>query len=208
MKQPRRLPYLERIEANLVLPRGFDGMWSVMLALDEDGPWTARDVWGRMNENIGSVHKYLRRLKLAGIAKEVGERLTGGRNPQAAPLYRLTQRPLETPRLREDGSALPEPLIETLWRTIKMAKAFTAPELAALAARDGRAVNVTSARGYCDRLTRAGLLGRTIGSDRQSRYQLLVNAGAKAPKVLAGRVVYDPNAGRVLGDMPVREVQP
>ena len=208
MKQPRRLPYLERVNANLVLPRGYDGMWRVMLDLDEAGPWTVRDVWGRMNENIGSVHQYLRRLKLAGIARQVGERLTGGKNPQAAPLYRLTQRPLETPRLREDGTAQPEPLIETLWRTIKMAKAFTAAELAALAGRDGRIVNVASARSYCDNLTRAGLLGRTIGNDRQSRYQLLVNAGAKAPKILAGHIVYDPNAGQVLGDMPVREVQP
>lgn len=204
----KRLSYIERVEATLVLPRGYDGIWSVMLQLDDAGPWSARDVMLQTNENIGSVHQYLRRLKLAGIAVGTGSRMMGGRNPQPAPLYRLTRHTAETPRLAKDGTERPEPVIEILWRTIKMAKAFTAAELAELAGRDGKPVNVNTARSYCDHLHRAGLLARTVGADRLTRYAIRASVGAKAPKILAGRIVFDPNARAVVGEGVAREVQP
>lgn len=204
----RRLPYLDLVEAKLRVPRGEGGLWTVMRRLDESGPWSARDVWLETNENRGSVHQYLRRLKLAGIVADAGTRMMGGKNPQRAPLYRLVRRPIETPRIDRHGRELPEPLIEILWRTVKMAKTFTAAELAQLAGREGKPVNVNSARSYCDRLHHAGLLSRSVGADRLTRYGLIRNIGAKAPKILASRIVFDPNANAVIGEGVAREVAP
>lgn len=203
-----RLPYLEFVSVKTRIPRGESGIWSVMVELDASGPWSARDIWTRTAENAGSTHQLLRRLKAGGYVEQVGEKITGGRNPQVAPLYRLKSRPVEMPRLRKDGTPLPELAIDTLWRTIKMAKTFTASELADLASRGVRPINSNTARSYCDHLTRAGVLSRVTGKDRRSRYTLIHNVGAHAPKVLASRIVFDPNTQTVLGDADAREVSP
>jgi hypothetical protein len=202
-----KLRYLEFVEAQRRIPRGTAGIWAVMLELDSNGPWSVRDVWLRTQENPGTVHQYLRPMLAAGIAIRVGERMMGGKNPQPAPLYRLTQRPLEMPRLYPDGSPKPERICETLWRTIKMAKSFMPEELAELASREGRPINVNTVHGYCNMLTHAGVLKRTFGPNRKRRYTLIMNVGAKSPRVLESKIVYDPNSQKVLGEICVREVE-
>lgn len=195
--------YLHDARTPSRLPRYNEGIWSVILDLDAAGPWTVRDIWRRMNTNIGTIHKYLRRLRRGGYAIEAGFRLTNGKNPQRAPLLRLAKRPPEAPRLWPDGSEQPEPVVETLWRTIKMTKTFTAPELADLAK-----ANVNTARTYCDDLTRAGVLARSKGADRWSRYRLIRVTGAKAPRVLDDKSVFDPNSNTLLCEAPVRRAKP
>jgi hypothetical protein len=204
---PRR-PFLEQLELQAELPRGNAGLWSIILRLDEAGPWTASDVDGQTNLNPGTARGLVRRLVAGGYATRVGSRTTRGRNPQEAPLYRLTSRPAEVPRLAPDGTAYPELLIERLWRVIKMAKEFTADELTALATTEDRPINPLSARSYCDRLARAGVLARATRRGAEPRYRLTRNLGARAPKILAAKVVYDPNAGEVLETASLREVQP
>lgn len=202
----QRLPYLAKVEATL--PVTIDDIWSIIRDLDEAGPWTAGDVSRATNLNAGLPRDVVRRLKAAGYVDHVGSRTTGGKNPQRAPLYRLNRRPVSWPRLQRDGSSAPEPIIETLWRTAKMAKAFTADELAALAARDGVSVNPNTARSYCDRLVGVGVLARSLGPNRRTMFRLVRNLGRRAPKVLAAKVVFDPNSGEVLGKAELAEVRP
>ncbi len=203
-----RLPYLERVTVDLTLPRSEEALWKLILKLDEVGPWTARMIADATQINPGTPRRLLRRLLQAGIAAQVGEHRTRGKNPQAAPLYRLTRRPLEMPRLNDDGSERLEPLMETLWRTMKMAKTFTLKELAALAEAEGSPVNQSYVGGYCNTLVHAGVLAKIPSVTRETRYRLLRNVGQRAPKILQGKIVFDPNARSVLGTVVAVEARP
>jgi hypothetical protein len=203
-----RGPYLDYVALQAEMPRGNDGLWSVILKLDAAGPWSASDIEGETNLAKGVGRNMVRRLAAGGYAVQVDERTTRGKNPQIAPLYRLAARPAEAPRLKPDGTPLPEPVIEVLWRAMKMTGHFTASELAELASTEERPINLNTARSYCDRLTRAGVMARATRRGEEPRFRLIRNLGARAPKVLATRVVYDPNAGKVVDAEPLREVAP
>ena len=208
MRIPRE--FIARLELKARYPIGFDGFWSIMLKLDLDGPWTANDIYVRTACQRGTPRDYIRRLKAAGIVVQVGDRSSGrDKARQRAPLYRLTQRPLDAPRILRDGTVRPEPLIETIWRAAKMVKSFTADDLAALIeGPGGRAVNRNTIISYCDRLVGVGVMGRSGKRGHHSRYRLIQNLGARAPKVLSTKVVFDPNANAVLGTPELSEVSP
>ncbi|MCO5082614.1 MAG: hypothetical protein M9955_13285 [Rhizobiaceae bacterium] len=208
MKLPK--DFLSRLEIKARYAIGFDGIWSVMLDLDREGPWTAGDVCAMTTGNPGTPRDFIRMLKKAGFVAVVGERAAGAaRAKQKAPLYRLTQRPLDPPRVQRDGRVLPEPLIETIWRSIKMAKQFTADELVAVMSKPGEpAASRNTVISYCDRLASVKVLTKVAKRGQASRYRLAKNLGAKAPKVLGTKVVFDPNAGVVMGEAELSEVAP
>jgi len=201
-----RYTYLEFLQVKAEVPRGNDGIWSVILDLDQAGPWTARDVTQQTNVNAGTPRDYIRCLSAAGIVVVVGSRRTGGKNPQDAPLYRLTRRPIEAPRVRRDGSLIPEAANETLWRTMKMLKVFTASELADFACSEGRTMNRNYAHSFANALVHAGVLVKVPSKTRDTRYRLIRNVGARAPKILQTRLVLDPNTNTVIGRAVAREV--
>ena len=139
----------------------------------------------------------------------MGERRAKSGKNVWVPLYRLTQRPAETPRLDRQGNRLREPTIQTLWRTIKMVKIFTVPELAELASTPDHTVSVPSAGRYVTHLAR----GRVIAplpkaAGEPPRYRLVRDIGARAPIILKTLSLYDPNANVVLGDSESIEAQP
>lgn len=115
-----------------------------------------------------------------------------------------------TPRVRRDGTVLPEPGQERLWRAMKMLGTFTAHDIAAgSAAEDASPVPVTTARRYIGHLMGVGVLapvGRSTGPDAQ--WRLVRNLGGAAPKILQTKAIYDPNAKKILGAPKVREVAP
>ncbi len=203
-----RLPFLERVKVDLALPRTEEGFWRVILDLDAQGSWTASDVSNASNVNVGTSRVFIRKLKAGGYLKDAGERLTGGRNPQAAPLYRLTRRPSRAPRLTDEGAPIEERGIDTMWRSMKMLKSFTAVELA-----EAAGVKSTTAHSYSTALAHAGVLRKGFrppkaGRRRETSFTLIWNVGALAPKILATRLVFDPNAGEVIGGGVAREVSP
>lgn len=201
--------FFTRLEMSIRVPVGRDALWACLLDLDGEGPWTAGEFARRTNLNVGTPRDLVRQLRAGGYLKDVGYKLTGGKNPQEAPLYRLTKRPLQAPRLRRDGTVHPERGIERLWRAMKMAKTFTIAELAQLAdGGDGAPVNRRTVGAYCNRLAAAGVLGRVPTADRETRYRLVRNLGSKAPKILETKVIFDPNANVVIGEATAREVAP
>ena len=72
------------------VPRGYDGYWTIIRALDERGPWTVSQVDGETNVDRADVAQYVRRLVKAGVARIVGER--PNKNGAPAKLHRLAQR--------------------------------------------------------------------------------------------------------------------
>lgn len=196
-------PFLDRVEASLRLPVSNQGIWEVILELDAAGPWSPGQVQRRTNLNKGTPRKLIRALLAGGYLKASGFETTKGKNPQAAPLYRLNSRPIMVPRLHSDGSEMPERGIEGLWRAMKMLKVFTSIELA-----EGTGQRINTADNYCRVLARAGVLASSVLPSRRIQYRLVVNVGALAPKILATRVVFDPNTKTIIGEADTAEVSP
>lgn len=185
-------------------PRGRDGLWAMLLNLDAKGPWSNGDAMRATNLNRGTLHEFLGRLRKAGFIEQVADRPHRRGGPAIA-LYRLTRRPIETPRVSREGKILPELLHDRLWRTIKMLKAFALDDLVAAATDADRHVNRNSAAGYVNELARVGILAKS-GPLHVRRFRLIRNVGALAPKLLTTKIVFDPNSRTVIGEAEAREV--
>lgn len=201
---PRR-PLLETVALNAKVPRGRDGIWSVIRDLDiASGEWTITDVHERTNVPRQTVRDVVLPLVRGGYAEVVRtEKHPKSSTPSA--VYRLTERPAEAPRLRRDGTALAPLQTEAIWRSIRMAKTFTDAELSGLAEADARTVER-----YVGELKSAGVLVAVEpgGPGKPARWRLLRDLGPRAPKILRAHIVFDPNAGAVIGTPVAREVAP
>jgi hypothetical protein len=191
-------PLLEMVQLSLAVPRGEDGFWSVIKGLDDLGrPWTANDVIRRTNVSRRLVTGYLRKLRLGGFIDLVDTHPAGRGGIPSVHVYKLVKKPAVAPRLRKDGSELPETAKEQLWRTMKMVRIFGAADLVA-ACPD---IPLATARNYACSLAAAGVL-----SQNGHVFRLVNNLGHQAPKVLAAKLVYDPNSKKVVGKSVAREV--
>lgn len=188
--------HVDLVALNLRVPRGYEGFWEVIRSLDETGEWTVADIVARSNVETRSVSQYVQGLREAGIAVMVGEVAGGPGFP--AKRYRLQQRPIIAPRVRRDGTILPEQSIEIMWRCMKMLKVFTFEDLISSFDKD---VNASTCKNYMNDLCRAGVLARSIkgGPGRPTTYRLVKNVGARAPKVLLSKMVFDPNSRTIIG---------
>lgn len=197
--------HLELVELNLRVPRGYEAFWTVIRDLDRAGPWTVADVVARSNVHTRTVSQYIERLARAGIADVVAER-PPYRGAFPARVYRLTRSPVEAPRLARDGSELPETANQVMWRAMKMLKVFGAAELA----EHCPGISLSTVRSYVVLLAKAGVLAlaRKRRPDAEGRYRVAQNLGSRAPKILAARIVFDPNAGRIVGEVHGVEVKP
>ncbi|RWC58893.1 winged helix-turn-helix domain-containing protein [Mesorhizobium sp.] len=190
---------LDIVQMSIAVPRGEAGYWSIILDLDLGGPWTVREICDRTNVKTQAVGRYVRKLRLAGIAQVV-EKKTAKRGLDNVPqtvVYRLVKRPLVAPRISLAGEIY-EKNIDRLWRAIKMAKVFSGAEMAALCPD----VPPRSVEAYLYALSTAGVLSGT-----PKRYRLARNVGMQAPKVLATKAVYDPNSKTVIGIPVATEVK-
>lgn len=202
-----RSTILQTVQLSASVPRGEDGFWSIIRDLDQVGVWTVRQVHDRTNVTSRQVADYVRRLRLGGFAQvvdEVSMLPNGGKLPPAR-LYRLVKHPVIAPRLRNDGSVLPEREHDQLWRAMKMAKDWTVGDLCEYCP-DIASNNIYR---YCRRLAAAGILSRTgSAAEKDVRYRLVRNLGLLAPRVLATDFVFDPNTKSVVGASASREVKP
>lgn len=200
--------HLDMVKANLRVPRGNDAYWKLILELDQAGPWTIRQLVARSNVSTGTIGQFVDALQLAGIATIVGRDTPRRAHMPGAAHYRLARRPVDTPRLRRDGTELPEPQIQVLWRTLRMIKVFSPRELVELASEGGGEVNLSHARGYLSLLSAAGIIVQVKpnGAGDEGRYRLARDLGPRAPKILQARMIFDPNANQVVGDAQSREV--
>lgn len=194
---------VEQLQVNFVVPRGDAGFWSIILELDASGPWGWRDVDKRSNVHERSVRDYVNRLELAGFAERVVQGETGLK--AKATRYRLVKRPLEAPRIDRKGNLYPESKTQRLWRTMRMVKSFTLPELTSLAAGEDMPMSLKLAKNFTQALVSVGVVqpfASTASADRL--YRLVRDLGPLAPVISLTKVVFDPNAKAVIGQ-PVLE---
>ncbi|WP_027143176.1 hypothetical protein [Mesorhizobium sp. WSM3626] len=194
-------PLLDMVKLNLAVPRGEAGFWTVIKELDRVGrPWTANDVSRRTNVSRRLATRYLRKLRLAGFVEIVDQNKVGnGGGLPSENIFTLVKKPALAPRLAADGKELPESAKEQLWRAMKMIKMFGAADLVG-ACPD---VPLSTARNYACALAAAGILAQN-----GHVFRLVRNLGNQAPKVLAAKLVFDPNAKVVVGHSVAREVSP
>jgi len=189
------------MSARVRVPRGHEHFWQVIRQLDQKGAWTTKDVDLLSNAETASIRDYVRRLASAGYI-DLQPLLKGGLNA-----YRIAKPSRDAPRLRRDGSEIAEPLQERLWRAMKLVKTFSSAQLASSIEPAGDLVATDT---YCRRLAVAGVLAVVVkGKPRgpKATYRLhLDSLGPIAPKVLATKLVYDPNNHLILGAAEAKEV--
>ena len=139
-----------RVRAIVSLPAGEPRTWMIIQLLDGKGTWTIKDVATFCGDRERTVHNYVVRLEKAGFVKR-GGRATAepGHQGHAPHLFEIVQQSIEAPRIRQDGTMLPEMQNQRLWRTMRMLKEFTVPELAGYAEDGEQPLNVGSVRVYC-----------------------------------------------------------
>ncbi|MER9047626.1 hypothetical protein NKH89_10160 [Mesorhizobium sp. M0923] len=193
---------LDIVQISIAVPRGEAGYWSIIRDLDLGGPWTVRQICDRTNVKTQAVGRFVRKLRLAGIAQVVDQKTAshgGGANLPATVVYRLAKRPAVAPRLTPDGKTPPETAIEQVWRAIKMAKVFSLADMA----ENCPDVPRRTVEAYLYALSTAGVVAGSPG-----RYRLVHNLGLQAPKILATKMVFDPNSKTVIGRPVASEAKP
>lgn len=212
---PRR-PHIEMVALQARVPRGQDGFWAIIRNLDVEksalggvNGWTVAEIDARSNVDRGTIRDFVARLLKAGIATFVGEEFDPA-GQSCGRQYRLTRHQIDAPRLRRDGTELPEPQTQTIWRTLRMMKSGTAEEIASHATTADRAPDLQVVRRYLRELVAAGVLIPAVeggGKGNRSVYRLVRDLGPKAPKILRAHVVYDPNTDAVIGVPVLTETQ-
>lgn len=175
---------------------GMDDYWALMLAAAT--PFTAQDIASKCDAGAAVISDFCRRMVKGGFAEVTFRK---GRIVR----YKLLKRPLIKPRLNTDGSEFSETKQETIWRSMRMAKTFTLASLMEFASTSGAPMPNSTVRIYMKSLQEVGIIKRV--SPRSNSYLLARNLGARAPRVLKTRIVFDPNAQAVVGVPVAHEVQ-
>ena len=157
-------------------------MWSLICGV---GIFTLADIVHFTGADRRAVGRYIKDLEAAGIAETI-------REAKGLPtIYRLKRTDLlEAP---ETGQAM-------LWRSARILKTFTACELVATLDVDDGPPAWSTAKRWLTLMKRVGLIRQSGSRGQVMIYRLARDLGPKAPMILRGKHVWDPNAGEVLGD--------
>ncbi len=183
---------------------GREAIWAAIRELRE---FTIFDLAGMADVLEKTVKDYLDGLRRAGFVENVGSiRSFGGGAGRA--LYRLIHDPgVDAPRVRRDGTILPEAGRDRLWRCMRILRDFSITDLVVQASLPEAPVAAGEAEFYCLYLARAGYL---VELEPNRRYQFLPSAytGPRAPMIRRVREVVDANTGEVRWTGDEREERP
>ncbi len=197
-------PLLQQIEIAASVACGSDGFWRIMM---ERPTWTLTDIELQTNVRRDTVRDYVMKLLRGGYIERCGEAKGQGNSP--AFVYRVSRPSRDAPRLRRDGTVLPETVQETLWRTIKMMRRFDIKTLTTNAVTAQRTIPVMTVKRYVGHLAACGVLKVVKpggGRGKEAEYLLIRNLGGAAPRILRTHLVFDPNSNSVIGQSDVKEV--
>lgn len=106
------------------------------------------------------------------------------------------------PRLRQDGQPVTRGGgIGNMWRSMRIMKTFSAPEIAQLSSTSAVTVTESTAQSYIGILFATGFLTviekANPGIGRKASYRLVRNTGPRPPMIQRVKRVYDPNTRQV-----------
>lgn len=188
--------------------RGYDGYWAIIHKLDaEQGEFTAADVDGESNSDIGSIRRYLRNLTANGflqLARVERNRI------KSAPLhfYRLVKRQKVAPHFRSDGTLIPPSAQQCIWTAIRTLRQFTLTDLVFAARTPETSIGIVWAKRYLTMLHKAGYLVVVNGAGRNPvtwRLKPAMNTGPKPPMraKVTNTALWDPNRRTFVGETTV-----
>lgn len=153
----------------------------------------------RVDRRQTVIKDYLASLVRAGILR---------RETQASPglfnRYELVlDSGVDAPRLRKDGTPLPDTGQVRMWRAMKILKIFSVRDLVVHASLPDAPIKESTAETYCRWLTQGRYLNLPPVEDGVVRYRLIRDTGAKAPQILRIKQLYDPNTGEVVAGDPI-----
>ncbi|PPR15470.1 MAG: hypothetical protein CFH43_00905 [Proteobacteria bacterium] len=169
-----------------------DKIWTTIRSLKE---FTCKDVMFKCGIERKTVEDYVKRLERGGFVQTVSEKVVNN-NLSQRKIILIKDRGVEPPRLRKDGTEMPTPTTQKIWQAIKALRDFSIDEI--LMTVDGTTRETVSS--YVKLLTRAEYLKRKGLSNSNARYCVVSmrKMGAKAPKVLKIKQVYDPNIDQIV----------
>lgn len=187
---------------------GREAVWEAIRERREG--FTVQELVRKTGQKIAAVRDYLRSLHKAGFVGVKGHTESPSGNPGAfqRTVYHLAKDVgLDAPRLRLDGTALPEMGRDRLWRSMRILKEFTIKDLVLTASLPEAPVAEGEAAFYCLLLSRAGYL-LEIEPNKRFRFLAAAFTGPKAPVIRRVREVVDANTGEVRWSGDEREERP
>ncbi len=103
---------------------------------------------------------------------------------------------VNAPRVRRDGSFVPESGRTRMWKAMDILRTFSIRELVTAATLECAPVSYEEAEYYCRWLCQGGYLQRM--SSVVYRFVPARNTGPKAPQILRVKQLYDPNTDKVI----------
>ncbi|WP_246797795.1 hypothetical protein [Burkholderia perseverans] len=167
--------------------------------------FTVFDIEKATRLDLATIRTYVQWLGRGGFVAVTNDTRTSRQRKQ----YRLVRNVgIEAPRIDKAGKLLAPTGQENMWRTMRIAKTFTAEELAARSTTDQTSVSVASARNYITDLARADYLlvvdpghpYRLGVGAKQARYRLATSkyTGPRPPMIQRTKSLYDPNLGKIV----------
>jgi len=166
-------------------------------AAKSDARMTLSVLCSRTGVDRKTAGDYLIGLIAAGYVDQLDDAFLG------CPTFRLIQDGgYHAPRLRKDGSPVTQGVgVINMWRSMRIMKVFTAPEIAQISSTAGVSVTEATAQSYIGMLFATGYLvvieKANPGVGRKASYRLVRNSGPKPPMIQRVKRVYDPNTGQV-----------
>ncbi len=194
--------------------RGQAHFWKVMRTLQADhGEFTAPQVDLASNADIRDIHKFIRTLVAAGFVELAGEDdgPTNGGTPLKS--YRIVRDQAACPRLSK--SYVQGTGQRNMWNVLRGPlgrSGVTVVDLAAYASTEEIPVSRETAGSYAKLLVQAGYLVPVVkgGARKLAVWRLKpsMNTGPLPPMILRTKLVYDQNAGKVMGEPVAEEDRP
>ncbi|MBN9243414.1 MAG: hypothetical protein J0I98_11525 [Mesorhizobium sp.] len=194
--------------------RGGAHFWSVMRTLQADhGEFTVSAIDLASNADAGDIRKFVRSLIAAGFVERIDDAVVGPTGGSPIKRYRIVRNQAECPRLAQShaqGSGQ-----RNMWNVLRGPlgrDGITARDLSAYASTEALPVPLETAKSYLKLLAAAGYLSCMVeGGPRKLavwRLRPSMDTGPKPPMILRSKLVYDQNAGKVMGEPLAEEDRP
>ncbi len=193
--------------------RGQAHYWKVMRALQaEHGEITIADIDAASNADRCDIRKFVAGLVEAGYVEHVCS-VARQASGDPAKIYRIVRDQVECPRLSKSGKQGTSQ--RNVWNVLRGPlgrDGINARDLAAFASTDSNPIAMETARAYLKMLAQAGYLACLAkgGPGKLAVWRLKpsMNTGPLPPMILRAKLVYDQNAGKVMGESMAEEERP
>lgn len=186
------------------------GREAVWKAIRELKTFTVQDLNRVSGETVAAARDYVHGLCAAGFVEPAGTSDGPSGHPGAfkrAKFSLIKDQGVDAPRVRKDGTIVPEPGRDRMWRVMRILKEFSIRDLSVQSSLPEAPVAEGEAGFYCLYLARAGFLYE-IEPNKRFRFLPSQYTGPRSPMIRRVREVIDANTGEVKWSGDAREDRP